>query len=291
MQSRHWTTASWTSSTRSENVAGLRVDPQDRVVVDLRLEVLRPAAVAAQPGPRRRPELARRRRSGRSARGLCRASGSVTQPPIWLIVRGGWRKPGSETWCLSSLRQTASRIACSSSSSSAPSRSGSRRSVSCRLNRQVRSLPSAVRRMRLQSAQNGSETGLMKPISPRPSRKRQTLRGRVRARAATGSSGWTAVDHRADLGAGQHAVLRPGVVGVERHELDEAHLVGLAPRQLRERQHLVLGEAAHRDAVDLDRAELRDSARAPRAPRAPAAASRAASSGRSGPARASRARR
>src|SRR2546430_4104532 len=30
-------------------------------------------------------------------------------PPIWLIVRGGCRKPASDTWCLSSLRQTASR--------------------------------------------------------------------------------------------------------------------------------------------------------------------------------------
>ena len=72
---------------------------------------------------------------------------------------------------------------------------------------------------------------------------------------------------RADLLAGQDAVRRPGVVGVERHELDEAHLVGLAPGKLGEREHLVLGEAAHRDAVDLDRAELRDSARAPRARR------------------------
>jgi molybdopterin-guanine dinucleotide biosynthesis protein A len=56
----------------------------------------------------------------------------------------------------------------------APARSGSRRSVSCSEKRQVRSLPSAVRRMRLQSAQNGSETGLMKPISPLPSAKRKT---------------------------------------------------------------------------------------------------------------------
>ena len=32
--------------------------------------------------------------------------------------------------------------------------------------------PSAVRRIRLQSEQNGSDTGLMKPIRPRPSAKR-----------------------------------------------------------------------------------------------------------------------
>ena len=83
-----------------------------------------------------------------------------------LIVRAGGTKPGSLTRCLSSLRQTASRMMPSSSASVAPARSGSRRSVSRIENRQVRSSPSAVIRMRLQSAQKGSETGLMKPISP-----------------------------------------------------------------------------------------------------------------------------
>ena len=56
-----------------------------------------------------------------------------------------------------------------------------------------------------------------------------------------------------DLLAAQHALGRPGVVGVERHELDEAHLVRVLAGEPRERQHLVLGEAAHRDRVDLDR--------------------------------------
>jgi hypothetical protein len=54
----------------------------------------------------------------------------------------------------------------------APLRSGARRSVSCSENRQVRSLPSAVSRIRLQSPQNGSLTGLMKPMRPWPSAKR-----------------------------------------------------------------------------------------------------------------------
>ena len=48
------------------------------------------------------------------------------------IVRAGCTKPGSLTWCLSSLRQTASRTICSRSSSVAPARSGPRRSVSLR---------------------------------------------------------------------------------------------------------------------------------------------------------------
>ena len=46
------------------------------------------------------------------------------------------------------------------------------------------------------------------------------------------------------------------MVGVERHELDEADLVGGVPGEPRERQHLLLGEAAHRDGVDLDRVRL-----------------------------------
>ena len=46
------------------------------------------------------------------------------------MLRVGWMKPGSPTWCLSSLRHTASRMICSSSSSSAPARIGLRRSVS-----------------------------------------------------------------------------------------------------------------------------------------------------------------
>ena len=81
-------------------------------------------------------------------------------------------KPGSLTRCLSSLRQTASRMICSRSASEAPARSGARRSVSLSENRQVRSLPSAVSRIRSQSPQNGSETGLMNPIRPLPSANR-----------------------------------------------------------------------------------------------------------------------
>ena len=64
-------------------------------------------------------------------------------------------------------------------------------------------------------------------------------------------------DDRADLTAGEDVVLTPRLVRVERHELDEAHHVRLASRELRERRHLGLGEPLHRDAVDLDRAELR----------------------------------
>ena len=70
----------------------------------------------------------------------------------------------------------------------APARSGARRSVSLSENRQVRSLPSAVRRMRLQSPQNGSDTGLMNPIRPRRRRSGRRARSRCGSRGS-GSSG------------------------------------------------------------------------------------------------------
>src|SRR6266542_3226427 len=93
-------------------------------------------------------------------------------PPIWLIERDARTNPGSLMRCFSSLWRTAHRSNPSSSSSDAPRRSGSLRSHSRRENRQVRSRPSAVSRIRSQEEQNGSETGLTNPISPAPSAKR-----------------------------------------------------------------------------------------------------------------------
>ena len=62
---------------------------------------------------------------------------------------------------------------------------------------------------------------------------------------------------RAQLLAGEDRVRRPGVVGVERHELDEADLEARSSGRTRQkRSDLVLGEAAHRHRVDLDRADL-----------------------------------
>src|SRR3954468_5720638 len=80
-------------------------------------------------------------------------------------------------------------------------------------------------------------------------------RGRVRL-ARLGLERVDGADRRADLLATEHAVGRPAVVGVERHELDEAHLVRVLARELGERDRLLLGEPAHRDRVDLDRVRL-----------------------------------
>ena len=207
----------------------------------------RPAASAE------RDALGLQRRGGRQDE-LVRL-GELLHPPMRDIERAGWTKPSSPMWCLSSLRQTASRMICSSSASLAPARIGSRRSVSLSEKRQVRSMPSAVRRMRLQSPQNGSLTGEMKPISPCPSAKRQRRAVPWRSRP-TASSGYAASISRRISSFGQHLVGAPRAVGVERHELDEPHHVGRAAGELGEAHDLVLGEVLERDHVDLDRAQL-----------------------------------
>ena len=110
--------------------------------------------------------------------------------------------------------------------------------------------------MRLQSPQNGSVTGEMKPIEPWPSAnsQRREVPWRSRPRSFERVRG---VDQPAHLLVGQHAVARPRAVAVERHELDEADLVRVLARELGEAHDLVLGEVLQRDDVDLDRAQLR----------------------------------
>ncbi len=66
-----------------------------------------------------------------------------------------------------------------------------RRSVSCTAKRQLRNMPSAVRRTRSQLPQNDSVTLAMMPTSPRPSRYRKRSAG-ADPRPSTGSSGYTA---------------------------------------------------------------------------------------------------
>ena len=76
----------------------------------------------------------------------------------------------------------------STSASSAPVRSGSRRSVSQVEKRQVRNWPSAVSRTRSQVEQKASVTGLMKPTSPAPSAKAKRWAVAMRS-SSIGTSG------------------------------------------------------------------------------------------------------
>src|SRR5205814_8417335 len=65
------------------------------------------------------------------------------------------------------------------------------------------------------------------------------------------------LDQGANLAAREHVVVAPRLICVQRHELDEADDIRLASGQLGEGRHLLLREAADRDAVDLDRPQLR----------------------------------
>ena len=108
--------------------------------------------------------------------GEMRDSINRIQPPMYTIVRVGGAKSGSLIRCPSSLSFTTEQIASDSSSSLAPARNISRKSWSSLLKRQVRSLPSAVTRIREQCPQNGCVTGAIKPISPAPPSSNRYLR-------------------------------------------------------------------------------------------------------------------
>src|SRR5215216_5170536 len=100
-------------------------------------------------------------------------AGSVTRngyPPIWDMPRAGWTKSGSLIRWPHCLRATASRYTRATSSSPAPERRTERRSYSVVANRQVRTWPSAVRRMRSHWAQKARVTEAITPTAPRPSR-------------------------------------------------------------------------------------------------------------------------
>src|SRR5512132_168838 len=65
------------------------------------------------------------------------------------------------------------------------------------------------------------------------------------------------LDQSPDLAPGEHVVLGPTPLGVERHDLDEPDDIRLSTGELREGGDLLFGEAPDRHAVDLDRAQLR----------------------------------
>jgi hypothetical protein len=109
--------------------------------------------------------------------------------------------------------------------------------------------------MRLQSPQKGSLTGVDEADAPAPVGEAVDPRRGARL-ARLGLERIRLVDRRPDLVARQHGIGRPRVVSIERHELDEAHLVGVLAGEAREGQDLRLGEAAHGHGVDLDRVRL-----------------------------------
>ena len=98
-------------------------------------------------------------------------------------------------------------------------------SVSSSENRQLRSLPSEVSRMRLQLMQNGRLTDAMKPTRPPPSAYRNRAPVHEGPDRPTGTSGpILAVEDVEDVGREQDLLALPLVAGVERHVLDEPQL-------------------------------------------------------------------
>lgn len=162
------------------------------------------------------------------------------------IARFGWMNRAVLIWCPSHLAVTQALMAAAMSASVPLPRSRSRTSVSSRLNRQLRIFPSAVMRKRSQFMQNGWLTLAMKPTRPMPSSKTNSVAGRVRVLIGDR-------DQRHDLRreplddfvSEQDFVALPGVVSVERHELDEPQFNARLTSKLPERDDLVLGHAAH----------------------------------------------
>src|SRR5437764_2498700 len=99
-------------------------------------------------------------------------------------------------------------------------------------------------------ADRGDDANPARSTVPKPE-----SRGGCGALILDGLQGELAVDRLDDLATCYHAVHRPDAVGVEWHELDEADLVALAPRQPREVQDFVVVAPAHDDHVELDGAE------------------------------------
>ena len=139
----------------------------------------------------------------------------------------------------------------------APVRSGVSRSTSFSRSRHRRRTPSAVRRARVQDAQNGAVTEEMKPMSP-------CAPGMWKRRASPSSlpsldfqRAELAFDALLDLRGSDHlAGLHVGHAG-EGHHLDEAHLPGTVDGQRGEVDHILLVVALDHHRVELDRAQAR----------------------------------
>src|SRR6267378_1721109 len=157
------------------------------------------------------------------------------------MVREGGTNPGSLMRWPASFSVTMARIRSSMSWSEAPLRSRARRSWSSLLKRQVRTLPSAVRRMREQWPQKGCVTGAIRPISP----------------GAPSANLYLRVDAAKDLFGGDHQFARPVTVGIEGHEFDEAHDYAAIAGKGCEGFHFVFVEAADENGVDFRRGERR----------------------------------
>src|SRR6185437_5807254 len=110
-------------------------------------------------------------------------------PPIEYIGRGGGTNFEELISWPSHFAAMVERIAAAIASSRAFERSRSRTSVSSSANRQYRSLPSDVSRMRLQFRQNGLLTDAINPTRPLPSAYSYSVAGARGSASGTGRNG------------------------------------------------------------------------------------------------------
>lgn len=174
------------------------------------------------------------------------------------IGRSGWTKEGSSRPAPAFLPHIARRQIRAISSSGAPERSAARRSVSSRANRQVRTWPSAVRRVRSQAEQNGRVTEAMTPTRWGAAVDQPAFRrGRAARVLALGGEVEAGAQGGQDVARRHHAVALPAVLGVQGHLLDETQLVVVLDGPGEEVRGLVVVQAGHQDRVDLDRCQAR----------------------------------
>ena len=145
------------------------------------------------------------------------------------------------------------RIASAISASAAPPRKSPRTSVSSSENKQLRSLPSAVRRIRLQLMQNGRLTEAMKPTEPASVGVLVIEGGRAWILNGRGHQRPDSLGEQLDdVGREQDLFSFPEVARIERHVLDEPQLEPVPPGEPGQRDDLFLGLASHGDGIDLD---------------------------------------
>ena len=136
----------------------------------------------------------------------------------------------------------------------APRRRASRRSDSSVANRQVRNWPSAVSLTRSHAPQNGFVTDGITPTVPRPSRYRHRSAGAA-PRAGSCSSGNTALMAATISSCPTTVDFGPPAAGIERHELDEAHLDTLLASERGQVDKLVVVHTPLDHGIDLHRIE------------------------------------
>ena len=145
----------------------------------------------------------------------------------------GCTKSGRSMPCPAFLAHISAMTRSASSSSEAPARIGPRRSTSCRAKRQLRSWPSAVSRARSQAPQNGAVTLAMTPTVCGPPSTRNSSAGAL-PRSSTGVRRKRSPSRSRISACGHHLRAVPGVLGVERHLLDEAQLVAAVEAPLQQ---------------------------------------------------------